>query len=90
MYTRAAMKTPSILSIAAALVLSMLSADVRSQTGQVPLPDGPDRELVMVTCGECYGLNVIRNSWGYSREGWQALFSSMVAMPDIQASAVAD
>jgi hypothetical protein len=52
MYTRAAMKTLSILSIAAALVWLTLSADVRSQTGQVPLPDGPGRDLVMVTCGE--------------------------------------
>lgn len=93
MYTSSDLKAPrllSILSVAAVLVLLTLSADVRSQTGQVPLPDGPGRDLVMVTCGECHSLNLIRNSWGYSREGWQALFSSMVAMPDIQASAVAD
>lgn len=72
----------SILSVAAALVSLTLSADGRSQTGQVPLPDGPGKDLATVTCGECHGLNKIRNSWGYSPEGWQELFFSMVAMPD--------
>jgi virginiamycin B lyase len=83
-------RLPSILLVAAALVWLALSARVRSQGGQVPLPEGPGRDLVAATCAECHSLNLIRNSWGYSRDGWRALFSSMVALPDIQASVVAD
>ena len=78
------------LPAAAAVMWLAMSAGAGSQGGQVPLPDGPARDLVSVTCSQCHSLNLIRNSWGYSRDGWQSLFSSMVALPDVQASAVAD
>ena len=80
----------SRLSILGALIWLALSIDIGGQTGQVQLPDGPGKELVSATCAQCHSLNVIPNSWGYTREGWQGLFSSMVAMPDMQASVVAD
>ena len=56
---------------------------------QVQLPDGNGRDLVQTTCAKCHGLNLITNSFGYTREGWQGLFNTMVALPGDQAAAVA-
>ncbi len=78
------------LSVLGALIWLALSVDIGGQGGQVQLPDGPGKELVSATCAGCHSLNVIPNSWGYTQEGWQELFSSMVAMPNMQASVVAD
>ena len=50
--------------------------------GQVTLPDGDGKELVEKTCAACHGLNLIANSRGHSREGWDALISTMVSLPD--------
>lgn len=54
------------------------------------LPDGNGKELVQTTCSKCHGLNFVTNSWGYNRQGWEALFSSMVALPDDQRGVVAE
>ena len=56
----------------------------------VQLPEGPARELVQTTCTRCHALNLIVNSWGNTRDGWERLFSSMVALPSDQASAIAE
>jgi virginiamycin B lyase len=47
----------------------------------ITLPDGNGKELVQTTCTKCHGLNQITNSWGYNREGWEFLYSSMVDVP---------
>lgn len=47
----------------------------------VTLPDGNGRELVQTMCTKCHGLNLITNSWGYTQQGWEAVFTSMVAVP---------
>src|SRR5262245_51355972 len=54
----------------------------------VQLPDGNGKELVQMTCSRCHGLNMITGSWGNTREGWQNLISSMVALPKDQADAI--
>lgn len=87
--TRKKVLVPLLAVAAAAFIWSALSIQIRGQ-GQIQLPDGPGKDLVVATCSECHSLNLISNSWGYTREGWQELFSSMVAMPSIQASPVAD
>ena len=56
--------------------------------GQVQLPDGAGKEMVAASCGSCHGPNLVTNSRGYTREGWQTLFSTMVALPDDQASTI--
>jgi virginiamycin B lyase len=48
---------------------------------QVQIPDGPGREQVQATCSACHDLNLITNSFGYTKEGWQDRISTMVALP---------
>ena len=47
----------------------------------VTLPEGNGKELVQATCTKCHGLNQITNSWGYDREGWELVYTSMVDVP---------
>ena len=89
-YPSVALRQLSFFPVAAAFICLALSLEVRGQTGPVPLPDGAGKDLVSTTCSQCHSLNLIPNSWGYTRDGWQELFSSMVAMPGMQASVVAD
>ena len=53
------------------------------------LPDGPGKEVVEVQCSRCHGLNMITGSWGYTKPGWQELFSSMVMLPTDNADTAA-
>ena len=66
---------------AAAVFLSFVSTGIGAEgRGQpaVQLPDGAGKELVSARCASCHGLNLITNSWGNTREGWQSLFISMM------------
>ena len=74
----------------AVLVIATLSTRTESQgRGQpVQLPDGAGKAMVEATCAKCHGLNLITNSWGYSRQGWEALISSMVVLPKDQADTI--
>jgi virginiamycin B lyase len=58
----------------------------RGQT--VQLPAGNGKELVEKTCAACHGLNMITGSWGNTKESWQTLFGSMVALPKDQADTI--
>jgi virginiamycin B lyase len=66
---------------------ALLPTATRGQRGGQPvqLPEGPGKELVQTTCAKCHGLNLIGNSWGYTREGWHQLIGTMVALPKDQA-----
>ena len=57
---------------------------------QVALPDGPGKELVQGNCAKCHGLNLITNYWGDTRQGWETLFGSMIALPADQKAAVSN
>src|SRR5262245_16887844 len=71
-------------------VLSVVAQERgRGRGGSVTLPDGPGREIVQAQCASCHGLNLITNS-GYARDEWISVFSTMVALPQDQASTVAD
>jgi virginiamycin B lyase len=74
-----------------AVIMSGPGLGQRGGPGQpaVQLPDGPGKEVVQASCTSCHGLNLIANSWGYTRQGWQELFGSMVALPTDQADVVA-
>lgn len=78
----------SILATGVLLGLTTLEAQGQGR-GQVSLPAGAGQAVVQGTCGECHGLNLITNSWGYTGEGWRELFSSMVDLPAEQAAQVA-
>src|SRR6266550_2056 len=90
------MPTKSLVSLTAAAVFCFVflfsTAPARTQgRGQpVQLPDGPGKEMVQTTCTECHALNLIVNSGGYTRQGWQDLFGTMVTLPNDQRGVVAD
>ena len=79
-----------IVVVAACLWVG-LPVPARAQRGGQPvqLPEGPGQELVQSSCTSCHRLNLIANSSGYTRGGWEALFTSMVDLPADQADAVA-
>ena len=60
----------------------------QGQRGPVQLPEGPGREVVQANCTTCHALNQISGSAGYSKEGWESLISTMVALPKEQAGVV--
>jgi virginiamycin B lyase len=72
----------------AALLAQTLAAQAPARR-PVQLPDGPGKELVQSTCSSCHALTLVANSGGYTREGWERLFSSMVKVPPQQASVLA-
>jgi len=54
----------------------------------VQLPAGAGQEVVQGKCTQCHALNLITNSSGFSKEGWAALFATMVTLPKDQAESV--
>lgn len=77
----------------AAFLFSFSVVPARSQRGQgapVVLPEGSGKELVQTMCSKCHGLNLVTNSWGYTREGWEKLYSSMVAVPRDQSAILSE
>src|ERR671924_163298 len=88
------MRKRGLLTVALAtfaLVALMLAETTQGQRGQqVTLPDGPGKAMVEATCAKCHGLNFITNSFGFTRDEWVRLFSSMVTPPKAEADAIAD
>jgi virginiamycin B lyase len=86
------MRTASIVGwVVATVVSSVLPVLAQGRQGQqVQLPEGTGKELVQTTCTRCHALNLITNSWGETREGWETLFSSMVAVPKDRAGVMAE
>src|ERR1700704_4374760 len=90
------MSTKSFVSFAAAAVFGSVflfsAAPARTQgRGQpIQLPEGPGKETVQTTCTGCHALNLIVNSGGYTRQGWQDLFGTMVGLPNDRRGIVAD
>src|SRR6185503_11060097 len=54
----------------------------------VQLAEGAGREQVQATCTRCHGLNMITNSWGYTKEGWQDRIATMVKLPSDELATV--
>jgi virginiamycin B lyase len=74
----------------AAFLSGALSAQAQGpQRPPVQLPEGNGKAQVEAACAGCHALNVVTNAGGYTQEGWEQLFSSMVAMPREQANLVA-
>src|SRR3954471_18619359 len=62
----------------------------RAGGAAMTLPDGNGKELVQTLCTKCHGLNLIVSSWGYTHQGWEALFTSMVDVPAAQRPVLAE
>ena len=79
-----------VLTVAVALAAV---APVRTQRGggqPVVLPEGDGKELVQSTCTSCHALNLVVNSAGNTKEGWERLFGSMVAVPPDKAAVLSE
>src|ERR1700694_1905689 len=53
------------------------------------LPEGEGKEMAQTLCTKCHAVNLITNSGGYTRQGWEELFTTMVAVPKDQAAVLA-
>lgn len=74
----------AVIAPLAGLLFAMVfpaGTDARQGRGAVQLADGPGRDLVQATCAKCHGLNNITNSSGNTKDGWETLISTMVALP---------
>jgi len=79
-----------LLAAAAAFMCAVLPASgQRGGAAPIVLPDGPGKETVQTQCSRCHGLNMITGSWGYDKEGWNEVFSSMVLLPKEYADSAA-
>jgi len=76
-------------SLMAASVCVLIPIAAHAQ-GQAPaLPEGAGKQVVEGVCTQCHQTNMITQSSGYTREGWQALISTMIDLsriPDQQAA----
>lgn len=91
---------PRLPCLSAVLVTGLaMSAGLRGQApspsgrggrGSMELPEGPGKAQVQAYCTSCHQLGNIASSGGYSREGWQQLISTMVALPKEQSEVVVD
>ncbi len=71
----------SRLSLAAALLCAVATLAPRNADAQrrsPALPAGANQELVQGTCTACHQTNQIMRSFGYPREQWRELTSTMV------------
>jgi len=84
------MRKRSLALLAAALVVSGV-APLRGQRGGPPpvLPDGNGKELAQTLCTKCHGINLVTTS-GYTREDWEQLYQSMVAVPKDQSAILSE
>ena len=79
-------RVSSVAMVAAFLWLGFPAPTQGQQRGQpAQLPEGAGQEMVQRACTGCHRLGSITNSVGYTRDGWERLFSSMVALPDPEA-----
>src|SRR5204862_4635386 len=62
----------------------------RGGAAAMTLPDGNGKDLVQTLYTKCHGLNLIVSSWGYTHQGWEALFTSMVDVPAAQRPVLAE
>ncbi len=80
--------TATLLSAAmGALVPSAVQAQVQGPA--VTLPDGAGKPLVEAICTQCHQTNMITQSSGYTRDGWQELIGTMInlaSVPDQRAA----
>ena len=84
----------SLMSVVAGAFVSLLLVSTthtqQRQPAPPPLPEGAGKDAVQTTCSKCHGLNFITNSGGNTREEWDALIQSMVALPGAERNTIVD
>ena len=64
----------------AALVTALSSGIAIAQApgGNMPIPDGPGKDLVQGICTACHQTREIVRSMGYTKDGWKELIGTMI------------
>jgi virginiamycin B lyase len=84
------MHKASMLVLVAVALGAAIEALAQGRRGaEVRLPEGEGKPRVEALCAGCHGLELISRSGGYTRQGWEELFGSMVALPAEEAARVA-
>ena len=85
------MAKQALLALAAVFVLgSAIPVHAQGRGQQVQLPEGTGKDTVQKVCTTCHALNMLTNSGGFTRQGWEELLSSMVALPTDQVATLVD
>jgi competence protein ComEA len=62
----------------AKLIFGMIGAGFLSTgAGAVELPAGPNKDMVVRTCGSCHDLDMVFDAAGQTREGWNGTIEEM-------------
>jgi virginiamycin B lyase len=78
-----------VTALAGAVTLQAQSMPAAGRGGAAAqLPEGAGKSIVQSLCIACHQLNLVTGSTGYNREGWRALITTMVALPEPQLSTV--
>jgi virginiamycin B lyase len=78
----------SVFALSATAARNQGGGQGRGQT--LALPDGPGKDIVQARCTKCHALGLLARSGGYTRQGWEELLSTMVALPKDQTAEVAE
>ena len=72
--------------------VAAISTSLLAQPNRPPvnLPDGESKAMVEGLCIACHRLDFVPNYVGNTHEGWDALISTMIVLPDEQNDAVID
>jgi len=74
------MTKPSFSGIAAFSISAAAAASIATLAFAQDLPKGNGKEVVETVCGGCHDLTPITESVGFSREDWDMVVQSMIAM----------
>jgi len=77
--------------IAASMVLAAvlpIAALAQGADPAVQLPEGEPKSFIEGACVACHRLDYVPNARGFSEDGWRALISTMIALPDDLESSV--
>jgi virginiamycin B lyase len=73
----------------ASLALSIRPVQTQGRGQAMTLPDGAGKDTVQQQCTKCHALGLIANSGGFTRQGWEELIGTMVALIPEQRTQVA-
>jgi len=77
-------------SLALVGVAPQIHAQGRGRGQVITLPDGAGKAAVEAQCTKFHALGLIANSGGYTRQGWEELFATMVALPPAEKTEIAE
>src|SRR5437870_9496933 len=75
---------PSVAAFLFSVVFSVSPVQTQGRGQPLALPDGTGKDIVQAQCTKCHALGLIANSGGFTRQGWEELIGTMVALPTDQ------